>query len=1176
MNDPMLVFGFINSRTKQMENAIMSRRTSFILTLSWLLLFSSNLLAQDAESLPTTPPSEAVISVAALEDELNRVESTTDLDEETKKKATELLKQAIDQAKKAAAFQTQLANSEAAVKTIASRGDALKKRAKEFKEAAPPKMDPTAKLPELEVQLTQIEQRANELREKVNKADSEISTRATRLKAIRDRLPEAKQLLDEATKQVVVSGDTELLAAAKRFERTTQRQMLRAEISSLEAELALLDAENVADIPRLRREDAVAELAAVDRELQVIQDTVRKGRDDEAKRQLEATQSEAKKETNPLLRPLADRNVDLAKQRQELNGLITTAKKTLKDTQAIRDDWKKEAETTKSQVDTIGLTNTTGTMLRQQKLKLPDPNFYSAKVAEGSSLVNEAQLEWMKLEEERSRDLDETIRRDDTLEPPTSPQVRDEALALIEKRNELLGPLARAQNDYFQTLVELSNAEQQIANQLKEYEAFIDERILWVRSSAPLLSSFEFDRSDLWLLDRSRWQKASQTMLADLGEGLAWYLVAGLGLIVLIRNRLIFRKRIREYGEVAESGSCTQFAPTVQTLLLTIVAALPWPALLAFLSWRLSLNSEANEITRALTRGLWSVAVAYFPLEFVRLACRPRGLAESHLGWPSNSVQMVRRHLRAIMLICLPLLLLTSMLSSSTSGLGRDTFERLTFIAVTIVLSYFLSRVLHPASGAFSGYLAKNAGGWISRLQPIWYWLIVLSPLVLTGLVIFGYYYTAQQLAWRFYATACLLGGVFIATAFISRLLLVQRRRLSIEQARQRRAAQLQASQDETAAAVIAEELPSAEDLRAQISQSQSLLRTVMVGVALAGIWIAWVDVLPALGFLEQWPLWESTVQKSEMITDDAGDVTFKTRDVIDPVTIADIVLSLVILTITLVSARNIPGVLEISILQRLPIEASIRYAITTIVSYLIVLVGLIVACGKIGIHWNQVQWLATALTFGLAFGLQEMFANFVAGIIILFERPIRVGDIVTVDDVSGTVSRVKIRATTITNWDRKDYVVPNKDFITGRVLNWTLSDQFNRIVVNVGVAYGSDTEKTIENILCIAEEHPMVVDDPKPIVTFEEFGSSSLNFTLRCFIAMKDMPSRLDVIHQLHMGIDKAFREAKIEIAFPQQDIHIRSTPEAQQSLVDAFPSNGSKTKAGGRTSSTTDDPGE
>ena len=148
--------------------------------------------------------------------------------------------------------------------------------------------------------------------------------------------------------------------------------------------------------------------------------------------------------------------------------------------------------------------------------------------------------------------------------------------------------------------------------------------------------------------------------------------------------------------------------------------------------------------------------------------------------------------------------------------------------------------------------------------------------------------------------------------------------------------------------------------------------------------------------------------------------------------------------------------------MQRLPLDASIRYAITSLTSYGIVLLGLVIGCHCIGLRWSQIQWLATALTFGLAFGLQEIFANFVAGLIILFERPIRVGDVITVGDVTGVVSRIRIRATSITNWDRQEYVVPNKAFITGRLLNWTLSDKVNRIVINVGVAYGSDTQPSL------------------------------------------------------------------------------------------------------------------
>ncbi len=155
-----------------------------------------------------------------------------------------------------------------------------------------------------------------------------------------------------------------------------------------------------------------------------------------------------------------------------------------------------------------------------------------------------------------------------------------------------------------------------------------------------------------------------------------------------------------------------------------------------------------------------------------------------------------------------------------------------------------------------------------------------------------------------------------------------------------------------------------------------------------------------------------------------------------------------------------------------------------------------------------------------------------------------RVGDVVTVADVTGVISRIRMRATTIINWDRKEFIVPNKEFITGRLLNWTLSDQVNRVIVNVGIAYGSDTELATATLLQVAREHPLVLDDPEPRVTFEEFGGSSLNFVLRCYLP--DLEDRLAVIHDLHMSIDRKFREAGIEIAFPQQDIHIRSIDSA------------------------------
>ena len=178
----------------------------------------------------------------------------------------------------------------------------------------------------------------------------------------------------------------------------------------------------------------------------------------------------------------------------------------------------------------------------------------------------------------------------------------------------------------------------------------------------------------------------------------------------------------------------------------------------------------------------------------------------------------------------------------------------------------------------------------------------------------------------------------------------------------------------------------------------------------------------------------------------------------------------------------------------------------------------------------------------GLGFGLQEIFANFVSGLIILFERPVRIGDVVTIDSVTGCVSRIQIRATTITDWDRREYIVPNKEFVTGKLLNWTLSDKTNRIVVKIGVAYGTDTENALAMLQQIADEHPLILRDPPPMVGFEGFGESSLDLVLRCFLPNLD--NRQKVTTQLHVTIDRRFREAGIKIAFPQRDLHIRSLP--------------------------------
>jgi len=233
-------------------------------------------------------------------------------------------------------------------------------------------------------------------------------------------------------------------------------------------------------------------------------------------------------------------------------------------------------------------------------------------------------------------------------------------------------------------------------------------------------------------------------------------------------------------------------------------------------------------------------------------------------------------------------------------------------------------------------------------------------------------------------------------------------------------------------------------------------------------------------------------------------------------------------------------------------------YAITTVLTYLITIIGAATALGSLGVSWDKLQWLVAALSVGLGFGLQEIFANFVSGLIILFERPIRIGDTVTIGSYSGSVSKIRIRATTITDFDRKEVIIPNKAFVTERLINWSLSDTVTRVLIKVGVAYGSDLDKVKEVLLQAAYENPRVMSDPAPAVFFLNFGASTLDHELRLYV--RELRDRSHTVDELNRSIDKLCRENDINIAFNQLEVYLhgRDGNEIQEVKRGSTPADG------------------
>lgn len=412
----------------------------------------------------------------------------------------------------------------------------------------------------------------------------------------------------------------------------------------------------------------------------------------------------------------------------------------------------------------------------------------------------------------------------------------------------------------------------------------------------------------------------------------------------------------------------------------------------------------------------------------------------------------------------------------------------------------------------------------MDRLRYLWHGAATAAPLALGLLCLAGYSYSALQLNVQLYWTFWLVLSLAVLGGTLRRWVTLNRRKFLLAQARQRAA---EAERREGVPMDVNVETNTL-DLSEINAQTLRLINTLLTVLTILGLYSMWASVLPAILFLDNVNLWASEIN-------DQGDV-------VQWVTLGGLLKALPIILLTFAAVRNVPGLLEYALLQKLPLESAARYAITTLSSYAMLMAGVGLTARTLGLHWESIQWLVAALGVGLGFGLQEIFANFISGIILLFEQPIRVGDVVTLDGTTGAVSKIRMRATTVVNWDRQELIIPNKDLITGRVINWTLSDSTNRIVLQVGVAYGSDTRVACSLLDTICREHTNVADDPAPIVSFEGFGDSTLNLVVRCYL--KSLDVRLQTIHDLHTDINDRFREAGLEIAFPQRDLHIRSWP--------------------------------
>jgi len=259
--------------------------------------------------------------------------------------------------------------------------------------------------------------------------------------------------------------------------------------------------------------------------------------------------------------------------------------------------------------------------------------------------------------------------------------------------------------------------------------------------------------------------------------------------------------------------------------------------------------------------------------------------------------------------------------------------------------------------------------------------------------------------------------------------------------------------------------------------------------------------------------------------------------------TLGQLLLALLAVYLAYLVSTLLRSTLEGEVFPRRELDPGIGAAITTLLHYVLVTVGFFFAFSLLGFSLTNLALIVGALGVGVGMGLQDLVKNFFSGLVLLFERPVRVGDMVILGGEWGTIRKIGLRATTITTFDRSELIVPNGELTSERVTNWTLSDEVTRLVLPIGVAYGSDIEAVFRVLQEAAEEHPEVLEDPAPVVLFMGFGESSLQFELRVWVGSVDV--RLPTYSSLHADIDRRFRRQGITIPFPQRDLHLKSMPE-------------------------------
>lgn len=703
---------------------------------------------------------------------------------------------------------------------------------------------------------------------------------------------------------------------------------------------------------------------------------------------------------------------------------------------------------------------------------------------------------------------------------------------LIREQNELLKTTMSGYDTIILELTKLKIANSQLINAIDSVNDAAHRYFFWVADVNPINTYFLLDFAKDTLFVLFSVDTASQIYHACIDiiktPSLLFLLV-----ITLIAVFIDFKTKPKynQYLDKSASrvGKVTQdsFSLTMKVVVYSLLMALPIPILWAIIGYVLQMNWQYPAVV-ALGYGVNAAAPILWVFIISAHFASPKGLFIAHFAWPEYQVRSAMKYYQLSVWVVIPLVMIVMSFDHYNNRQFAATIGRFSFILLCFAL-VFMTNAIHRAGVPL--YIDKKGSGCnlFSRIL----WVILLSaPWVAIFAACLGYLSTAQILLGRLEASVVTWFGLLVIYFMIRRWMWIQKRRIEFERAKQRRIERLaqraKSEEDHTTNSNTPDMIDEPViDLDVISAQSLQLVRSIIAMIALISMVLLWSELHSAFAFMENIKLWGTKV-------------IINGNEVEHYISLSSVFIAILVLTITVQLVKNLPALLELGILQHLDLAQGTGYAISTVSKYIILLVGCMIAFSFVGIDWAKIQWLIAALGVGLGFGLQEIFANFISGLIMLFEKPVRIGDTVTIRDLTGTITKINTRATTIVDWDRKEIVMPNKAFITEQLVNWSLSDAITRIVLTIPATIDADSQLVMDILLKVAKECEYVLNDPEPQVFLVDIQEGIQLFEVRLFAS--EMSHRMPLRSEIQQLIIKEYCKHGLTLPFPPLQTNLES----------------------------------